>query len=128
MKRKKPTATQNSASSRNVIASPLERVVDGGRDRRFGRRRADQALDVRHGGLFGRGDLLLGLGELAVELGLERLAPRLALGGEPRMRLARDRSPAAVGVGERLLISCERRVGLLAELPRLRRVRVLALL
>ena len=61
---------------------PLQRVGDRGLDRAAGRRRADQPLDdgrggvdrdaadVGHGGGLGRGDGLLGLGELGVELGL----------------------------------------------------------
>src|SRR5215208_5953094 len=86
------TATQVSAASKSDITGPsaLEGFVDRRRDGGRGRYRADQPLDDRgrgvdrdgahigHCGGLGRGDLLLGLGKLGVELRLERLAALLA--------------------------------------------------
>src|SRR5687767_11357750 len=118
MKIRNATATQISASSRNAIgrSSALESLVDRGRDRGRGRRGADQPLDdcgggldrdaahVRHGGGLGGGDLLLGLGEVGVELRLLRLAALLALRMSLVARLVADPLGAIARLEERLLV------------------------
>ena len=56
-----------------------------------------------------------GLGELRVELGFERLAGVFRLGVELVAGLVGQRLGAGAGIGQRLLVGRERRVGLVLE-------------
>src|SRR6202790_1967678 len=130
---KKPTATQNSASTTNSsithlpLQCLLDRLLDGG----SGGGQSDQALDDRGGGLnrdaahvahrgrLARPDGGFRPGELGVELGLETVTLRVRLGIEPTACLAGDRLRAGAGFRERLLVSAERRLRLVLEALRL---------
>ena len=104
----KATATQNSASKHESIAiSALEHSVDGAGDRRLGRasRRSGATIAVAASTAMSRtlvmaaafvaAICLLGLGELRVELALQRLAALVRLGVEPLARFAGDRCARA---------------------------------
>src|SRR6185503_18570347 len=120
------TATQVSGSDKKASSigrsSALECLVDRGSDRGRRRRGADQPLDdrrggidrdaahVRHGGGLGGGDLLLGLGEVGVQLRLLRLAALLALRMGLVARLAGDPLGAIARLEERLLVGVKRRL------------------
>src|SRR5215207_6795579 len=115
-KMKKATATQVSASKN--IAPSLSRhgAVERRLDRGALRRLAGEPGDDRHRSLGGdaaharhrRGgaarDRRFGRGDPGVELGLERLALDVGLGGERVARLLRDRLRLGTRLGERLLI------------------------
>src|SRR5262249_27406346 len=117
----KATATQNSASP-NILSSALEYVGDCGLDLAACGRGAGQALDdgcgriggdalnVDHGGRPARRDRLLGLGNMGIELGLERLAGALGGFGLAFAGLAGERLGPVAGVGQRFLVGDRRRV------------------
>src|SRR5690242_13603131 len=105
MKTTKATATQNSAVS-NMLVAPVsvrghgavERPVEAGLVRGLprqalddgGRRLGRDATDIAHRVLGAGPDGRLGGRELLVQLGLERLALGLGLGGERVAGLLRD--------------------------------------
>src|SRR5689334_15934347 len=142
----KASATQVSASCRNSPrcatgrTSALEYVGNGGADRAVARRLADQPLDdgaggvlgdaahVAHGRLFGRGDALLSVRELGVELVFQALASRIGLGRLPLTHLAGDCLGAGAGVGQRLLVGGDGGIGVLLQAAGLGDVVVDALL
>src|SRR5215470_14166614 len=100
---KKATLTQNSASISMAALSALEHLVDGLVDRLGGRRGSNQMLNdggggihrdgvhVGHRGGLGRRNGGFSLGELRVELFLERAAARLGLGHQLVVGIASDR-------------------------------------
>jgi len=62
------------------------------------------AIDIGHGGGLGRDDLLFGGGDLGVEVGFERVATRIGLGGKLGMRGLADGDRLGLGVGQRLFM------------------------
>src|SRR5262245_49199940 len=125
----KATATQNSASA-NILSSALEYIGDCGLDLAACGRGAGQALDdgcgriggdaldVDHGGRPARRDRLLGLGDMGIELGLERLAGALGGLGLAFAGLAGERLGPVAGIGQRFLVGDRSRVRLRLQPPR----------